>query len=271
MNSQVNPEMNPAVPLAHDDWDRHWQDYAEAAAANPAQRYRRRIVCEVLKRHGCSNAARILDVGSGQGDLALDLRRAFPKAELAGIELSATGVEVSAAKVPDARFFQRDLLASGENSGELRSWAQYAICAEVLEHLDEPSLLLKNASEYLAPGCRLVVTVPGGPQSEFDRHIGHRRHFTPLALKELLEASGFTVELSTTAGFPFFNFYRMVVILRGRRLIADVQSGSHGPSGSKTLARAAMGLFDVLFGMNMMGSGLGWQTVAVARYRFTAP
>ena len=217
----MKTESNPVAPAvahsldAQDDWDRHWQDYAEAAAANPAQRYRRRIVCEVLRRYGCAGGARILDIGSGQGDLAVDLRQSFSQAELAGIELSATGVAVSARKVPDAQFFQRDLLSSKESAGELRSWAQYAVCSEVLEHLDNPALLLKNASEYLAPGCGLVVTVPGGPQSEFDRHIGHRGHFTPAVLRELLETSGFTVELATTAGFPFFNFYRMVVILRG--------------------------------------------------------
>jgi SAM-dependent methyltransferase len=270
MNTETNP-MVPAAPnMEQDDWDRHWRDYAEAAAQNPAQRYRRRIVCEVLERYGCSNGARILDIGSGQGDLALDLRHAYPSAELAGIELSATGVEVSVRKVPDAQFFQRDLLAPGEGPGALRSWAQYAVCSEVLEHLDEPELLLKNASASLAPGCRLVVTVPGGPQSEFDRHIGHRRHYTPEDLQALLEASGFTVELATTAGFPFFNLYRTVVILRGRRLIADVQSGADGSAGmraSRLLARAIMALFDALFSLNVMGSGLGWQTVAVASYR----
>ncbi len=266
--------MIPAAPnVAQDDWDRHWRDYAKAAAHNPAQKYRRRIVCEVLKRYGCSSGARILDIGSGQGDLALDLLHAFPNAQLAGLELSATGVEVSARKVPAARFFQRDLLASGEAVDGLGAWAQYAVCSEVLEHLDEPALLLKNASAFLAPGCRLVVTVPGGPQSEFDRHIGHRRHYTPQTLRALLEASGFTVELATTAGFPFFNLYRMVVILRGRRLIADVQSGDRGSPGmraSRLLARAIMALFDALFWLNVMGSGLGWQTVAVARYRPTA-
>ncbi len=109
-----------------------------------------------------------------------------------------------------------------------------------------------------------MVTVPGGPQSEFDRHIGHRQHFTPQMLRALLETSGFRVEIATTAGFPFFNLYRMAVILRGKRLITDVRSGSTGASSG--LARVVMGAFRPLFAMNIMGSSLGWQTIATARW-----
>ena len=249
---------------AQDDWDQHWRNYSETAEQNPAQRYRRQIVGDLLRRSGCAGAARILDIGSGQGDLALDLHQAFEQAEIAGVELSAAGVAEAAAKIPSARFLQRDLLDPNADAGALASWAQYAVCAEVLEHLDDPALFLKHAARYLAPGCTLVVTVPGGPQSEFDRHIGHRQHFTPGMLRALLEASGFTVEIATTAGFPFFNLYRMAVILRGKRLITDVRSGS--TAASSGLARVVMGAFRPLFAMNILGSSLGWQTIATARW-----
>jgi SAM-dependent methyltransferase len=259
--------MTHSTSSARDDWDQHWQEYTESAEQNPAQGYRRRVVCRLLSAYGCSDAARVLDIGSGQGDLAVDLRRAFVAAEIAGIELSATGVEVSARKVPDARFVQRDLLDGAGDAGPLRGWAQYAVCSEVLEHLDEPDVLLKNSRAYLAPGCVLVVTVPGGPQSEFDRHIGHRQHFTPESLGALLERSGFQVEFAGGAGFPFFNLYRMAVIARGKRLVTDVQSGSHG--ASSWLARAVMAIFRPSFSLNLLNSRWGWQTVAVARLTTT--
>jgi SAM-dependent methyltransferase len=249
---------------AQDDWDQHWRNYSEAATQNPAQHYRRQIVCDLLQRYQCSGGAHILDIGSGPGDLALDLRRAFPQAELAGVELSAAGVAEATQRIPGVRFLQRDLLDPHDDPGPLRSWAQYAVCSEVLEHLDDPVLFLKRVCGYLAPGSTLVVTVPGGPKSEFDRHIGHRQHFTPGMLRSLLEASGFTVPLATTAGFPFFNLYRMVVILRGRRLIMDVRSESTG--GSSRLALAVMKVFRPLFLLNVIGSRLGWQTIAVAQW-----
>ncbi|MDP9114475.1 MAG: class I SAM-dependent methyltransferase [Acidobacteriota bacterium] len=256
--------MNTPSKAAHDDWDRHWRNYAEAAENNPAQRYRRELIFDLLRRSGCPGGARILDIGSGQGDLALALGEAFAQAEIAGVELSAAGVAEAAAKIPSARFLQRDLLDPEADPGALSSWAQFAVCAEVLEHLDDPALFLKHAARYLAPGCTLVVTVPGGPQSEFDRHIGHRQHFTPGMLRTLLEASGFAVQMATTAGFPFFNLYRMAVILRGKRLITDVRSGSTGASSG--LARIVMSAFRPLFALNFVGSTLGWQTIATAQW-----
>jgi len=251
-----------------DDWEKHWRDYAEAAEQNPAQRYRRKIVCDLLRRYSCAGDARILDIGSGQGDLALDLHRAFPHAQLAGLELSAKGVAEAKSKLPAGQFMQRDLLDPQSDPGPLRSWAQFAVCAEVLEHLDDPVLFLQRIADYLVPGCTLVVTVPGGPKSEFDRHIGHRQHFTPQMLRSLLGVGGFDVLVATTAGFPFFNLYRLVVILRGKRLIADVRRSSLDTTSSSPnrLARSVMKVFRPLFSLNIIGSNLGWQTIAVAKW-----
>ncbi len=260
----MNSVLPTTVPIAQDDWDQHWRDFTDSAEQNPAQLHRQRIACALLKQYGCADAAKILDIGSGQGDFARVLNGVFPNAQLAGLELSATGVQLAKHKVPSGLFLQRDLLAPNGNPGELKHWAQFATCCEVLEHLDDPILLLKNTSAYLAPGCVLVVTVPGGPRSEFDRHIGHREHFTPAKLRTVLEASGFQVEQATTAGFPFFNLYRMAVILRGKRLVSDVQSDSKGPSS--WLARTVMAAFRPLFRLNINRSPFGWQTVAVARW-----
>src|SRR3546814_18015665 len=91
----------------------------------------------------------------------------------------------------------------------------------------------------MAPGCRLVVTVPGGPMSAFDRHIGHRRHFTPPALAALLTDAGLAVERTDGAGFPFFNLYRLGVIARGHRLVADLTGGQGDAPLAPALGRAS--------------------------------
>ncbi len=252
--------MAPADAAQRDDWDRHWRDYSDAAEHNPAQRYRRRIVFGLL---GLGDGpARVLDIGSGQGDFAAELLRTHPRAELLGIEVSAEGIEIAKRKAPGAEFVQRDLTAGGEPDEGHRGWATHAVCSEVLEHVDRPGELITNASPYMAPGCRLVVTVPGGPMSAFDRHIGHRRHFTPAALAELLAGAGFEVEAARGAGFPFFNLYRLAVIMRGERLVEDVAAGDGSES---RLARAAMSGFDALFRLNLSRGRRGWQTVALAR------
>lgn len=221
---------------------------------------RRRLVRSLLRvGHG---PARILDIGCGQGDMLAELARQHPQAELRGTDFSEFGIEVARSKVPGARFVQRDLTADGDPGPEWDGWATHAVCSEVLEHLDDPVALLVNARAYLARRCRLVVTVPGGPVSRFDEHIGHRRHYTPASLTEQLRAAGFEVERASGAGFPTFNLYRSVVVLRGDRMVTD----AGGRTGSPSLpARVAMGVFRPLLAVPVPNNDLGWQVVALAR------
>jgi SAM-dependent methyltransferase len=251
------------VAVQPDDWDRHWTDYADSASQNPAQAMRRRVIHSLL-RMGDSRA-RVLDIGYGQGDLIAELGLRYPQAELRGIDHSGSGLEIARRKVLAATFTQRDLLTSDRPPPDQATWATHAICSEVLEHVDDPGTLLANARAYLAHGCRLVVTVPGGPMSAFDRHIGHRRHFNLRTLRQLLIESRFTVEKVTGVGFPLFNVYRLVVIGRGRRLAHDVLGGSpRGPSASFK-ARLAMAGFRLLLSVPQPQTPWGWQLVAVAR------
>jgi SAM-dependent methyltransferase len=244
-----------------DDWDRHWDDYAAAATANPAQEYRRRLILDLLGRS--DPPRRVLDVGAGTGDLAAALMARFPEADLVGLELSRHAVGLARDKVRGATFLCRDLLEERAPEPRYSAWATHAVCSEVLEHVDDPARLLTNARAYMSKGCRLVVTVPGGPRSAFDVHLGHRRHFSPDDLQTLLEQAGFTPDCCAAAGFPFFNLYRLVVLLRGRRLIEDA-GADHGLSAP---ARLVMGAFGRLFSANLRRSPWGWQTVGVA----TAP
>lgn len=247
-----------AIP-PQDDWERHWDDYAESAQHNPAQCYRRRLV---LQRLGTS-PARVLDIGSGQGDLVKEIIARFPGAEVIGLEASRSGVEISARKNPTAVFIQRDLLDPSKGAGEYAEWASHAVCSEVLEHVDDPVLLLRQCQLYMSPGCRLVVTVPGGPMSAFDRHIGHRGHYSASKLTGVLESSGFVVEKVACAGFPFFNVYRLMVILRGQRLVDDVAAGRYGTTN--LVGRMMMTAFRALFRLNLGSSPWGWQLIATAR------
>jgi SAM-dependent methyltransferase len=242
-----------------DDWDRHWSEYGESYERNPAQELRRRLITRLLASDGPPR--RVVDIGSGRGEMVEALARKYPNASFLGVEYSQFGVDVAAARVPAATFVQRDLVERGDPPDGYRTWATHAICSEVLEHVDQPELLLRHAAEFMAPGCRLVVTVPGGPMSAFDRHIGHRQHFTPARLRTLLTEAGLEVERAAGVGFPFFNLYRSVIILRGERLAVDVTVDRARPS---LAARSAMAVFSGLLHLPGLWHG-GWQNVAVAR------
>lgn len=248
--------------ISHDDWDLHWDRYASAASRNPAQQMRHRQIAALLLA-GATRPARVLDIGSGQGDLLEQLHHLLPEAGLLGIELSESGVRISRAKVPRASFVVANLFHPPDSLAAYVGWATDAVCSEVLEHLDSPVAFLQAAKPYIAAGGRLIVTVPGGPMSAFDRHIGHRRHFTRESIAESLRAAGFDVERVYLSGFPFFNLYRRVVIARGEKLIADVETGHRGSSA--WIAELTMRIFRGLFRLNLSDSPLGWQVVAVAR------
>jgi trans-aconitate methyltransferase len=248
---------------SQDDWDAHWDHYAQSAAENPAQRMRHEIIARSLCEDADKGTMQLFDLGSGQGDLVQKLAPLLPNARFVGAELSVSGVAISQRKVPSATFIVADIFQPPAALNEFRNWATHAVCSEVLEHVDDPVAFLKRSRDYLATGARLIVTVPGGPTSAFDRRIGHRQHFDRHKIRSMLEQAGYSVERTYRAGFPFFNLYRMMVIARGGRLVQDAQAGPAGaPSG---MARFAMKVFRLLFHANLLDSPFGWQVVATAR------
>ena len=253
----TGPATEPAGPPDH--WSTHWQRFSEATEANPGQALRRRLILRLLGPDAAGPEATILDFGCGSGDLLAEMAGRFPGAVFAGVDLSPSGLAQSGEKLPSAMLSRFDLAAPDGPPKELLGWASHVVCSEVLEHVDDPAPLLANAARCLKPGGRLVVTVPGGPITAFDRHIGHRGHFTRARLRDLLERAGFEAEVAAAAGFPAFNLYRLAVLLRGRRLVEDVS----GPP--RLLVRSAMALFWGLMRVSLFNTPWGWQIVAAAR------
>jgi SAM-dependent methyltransferase len=100
----------------------------------------------------------ILDVGCGTGvQLTLPLAAEFPAITLVGVdsdERSLAWARENAA-APNLRYATPDEL-SGERRFDL------VVASEVLEHVDEPARFLTDLGARVAPGGRLVVTVPNG-------------------------------------------------------------------------------------------------------------
>lgn len=254
------PPQAPVDPAPRPErWEEHWSAYDEATRHNPAQRYRRKLIVSAMT--SAEQSLRVLDLGCGQGDLLAELGRRFPAAELVGLDASQAGLASTRQKVPRARLFQVDFAAPEPFPEVLYGFASHAVCSEVLEHLDHPRLLLEKTRPLLARGGELIVTVPGGPRTAFDVHLGHRRHYSVSDLVSLLGEAGYEPAVAQGAGFPFFNLYKLLILLRGRWLSMDLDQ-SRGISG---MALAAMKTFDWLFHLNHSGTGLGWQIFAIFR------
>lgn len=259
-----SPGTGDAVGTAPDDWDSHWGAFGEALAGSPANGFRIRLALSLLTRPLAGSV--VLDIGSGQGEFAVYLKRLYPDLTIWGAEYSARGVELgrvtAKASGLDVKFRQADLLQPVTlEAGQPP--AQYAVCSEVLEHVEDPVRLLRNSMSLLAPGCRVVITVPGGPRSAFDKHIGHHRHFTAAALRGVLTDAGYRVERVVRAGFPVFNLYKLAIIARGERFITDVADLVPGRKPSMA-ELATTRVLDTAFKYTIPNFPLGWQLAAAA-------
>ena len=90
---------------------------------------------------------RILDAGSGLGDGLIALRRAFPRAELHGIEMSWPLRLLSALRCPWARIRQGDIWAA--------SWADYDV-VYLFQRPETMPRAVEKAQQELKPGAWLV-------------------------------------------------------------------------------------------------------------------
>lgn len=239
-------------------WDEHWKRFAAATLASPGQALRRRSIFRLLGEGAAAPAAAILDFGCGSGDLLNAMAARFPGARLAGVDGSAEGLAITARALPQATLTQCDFTLPDGVPAALRGSASHVVCSEVLEHVDDPVRVLVNAGTCLRPGGRLVVTVPGGPMSAFDKAIGHRGHYTRERLRDEINRAELRVEAVAGAGFPVFNLYRILVLMRGRRLIADIEGG---PS---PFARVVMAPLRWLMPLALDDSPWGWLIVGAA-------
>lgn len=248
-----------------DDWENLSRALTDITRVNPADEFRYRHVIELLGIAGDGEGCRILDAGCGSGTLIERAGKEKPKAQLAGLDF--TNAAVSAAKRfnPTAEFLLVDLLAKdAAPPARFERWATHCICSEVLEHLDNPVDFLVNLEKWLAPGALIAFTVPGGPMAEIHRHLGHRRHHTATSITEVLAGAGLTVERVERWGFPFFNVYRAITLVAGKRLVRTVNAGG-GDGEPSPLLRLMFAIFRPLFHLNLRDSALGWQIFAVAR------
>ncbi len=250
---------------AEDDWDSHWSAFGEAASGNPANDYRRRVVLELLG--DVPAGATLLDVGCGQGAFAVQFALDRPDVHVAGVEYSAEGVRRARAAAisagVDATFHERNLLEAEVEPLPEVALGTHAVCSEVLEHVDDPAALLRNTRQLLQPGARVVITVPGGPRSAFDKAIGHEEHFTPTRLTSVVTDSGLVLDRVFRTGFPFFNLYKLAVVARGERLVRDM-ADRRPETPTSSAERIATAFFRRSFRLNRLDTPGGWQLAAVA-------
>jgi 2-polyprenyl-3-methyl-5-hydroxy-6-metoxy-1,4-benzoquinol methylase len=140
--------------------------------------------------------ARVLEIGAGIGNItSWLLPRDFYLASdinphyidyLKNLALGKPYLNVARIDLEDAKTFE-------PRNGRFDT----VVCLNVLEHVRDPLLALRNMHDVLTPGGRLVLYVPAGQQrySSLDEVLGHRCRYSPEMLRQEFETTGFTVEV----------------------------------------------------------------------------
>jgi SAM-dependent methyltransferase len=220
--------MTPAayIEMAQTE-DQHWWYVA-----------RRKIICSVLESLELPSSARILEVGSGTSG-NLDMLARFGR--VSAVEMDDTARQISAEKT-GGRFDIRagvcplDIPFSTEKFD--------LICMfDVLEHIDEASETLAALRERLAPGGRILVTVPAYQWmwSVHDEFVHHKRRYTSGVLREQARCGGLIAER-----ISHFNMF-LFPLAASMRFI-DTMLGRKSASGVGTPAPFVNSLFRAIFG-----------------------
>ena len=120
-------------------------------------------------------------------------------AELWGIDLDRAGLEMLRA-AGFTNLYEADIerLESCAITGRF----DVIVAGEIVEHLTSPGTFLRQVPRLLAPGGRLLVTVPSAQSIRLVAnalrrvevvHPDHKTYFSPHTLSEMLESSGLAV------------------------------------------------------------------------------
>jgi dolichyl-phosphate beta-glucosyltransferase len=170
-----------------------------------------------------------VDVGCGTGAVLADLT-ALGFRPLLGTDLDPHALSLVASDAPAGLGLARAVA----EALPLRTGSVDVLCSlDVVEHLDDDVLALREYLRVLRPGARLVITVPAyrWAWSSHDVDLGHRRRYTRPQLEAVAVAAGFEVVRSR-----YFHSWLVPIALLLRKtplraLIADKPAESVSMGG----------------------------------------
>jgi glycosyltransferase involved in cell wall biosynthesis len=162
----------------------------DALAATP--RFNRWMAESIRPYVGAS----VLEIGAGIGNMSKQLaprRKSYTATDIDGEHLARLRQRLQSR--PNLRSCKCNL-AEPDDFAPIAGQADTVICLNVLEHIEDDAVGLRNIASALAPGGRAIVLVPQDQSiyGTLDEVLGHYRRYSRDELRSKLEAAGFTVE-----------------------------------------------------------------------------
>lgn len=161
----------------------------------------------------------ILDIGCSSGFLLADLKATFPQAFVMGADVVSGPLLTLAKNIPDVPLLHFDLTRCPLPDDSL----DVAILLNVLEHIEEDALAVRQLYRTLKPGGIAVIEVPAGPElfDIYDELLMHYRRYRLPALRQIFLNSKFKILRQSHLGFFLYpGFFLIKQFHRKKR--ADV-------------------------------------------------
>ncbi|MEZ4404102.1 MAG: bifunctional demethylmenaquinone methyltransferase/2-methoxy-6-polyprenyl-1,4-benzoquinol methylase UbiE [Kofleriaceae bacterium] len=165
------------------------------------KRWRKKTVAALALPDGPS---RVLDVATGTGDLAIDIARLHPQAQVVGVDPSANMIAVGGPKV--ARFDGRVELALGDAQALAFPDASFdAVCISFgIRNVPDRALGLAEMARVCKPGGRVAILELGEPRRGVMAPLArfHIRQVVPRVGALLSGAKEYRYLQTSIAAFP---------------------------------------------------------------------
>ncbi len=221
-----------------------------------APRFRMKTILKIISRYNPSN---LVDLGCGSGELLKEIQRKYPQLKLCGVDLSETQIDINKQRDSSIEWYEIDLDRADNLPEHMVEKFDIITASEIIEHVDNPPLFLKNASKLAKPGVgRLILSTQSGRIWETERRVGHRNHFLKGGMEELLKGGGWNPIKVWNAGFPFHSIAKFLANLKPG---STMKSFSDRPYG--TFQKAVCFILRMLYKLN--SNSTGSQLFAVAK------
>lgn len=187
----------------------HFKSLAELESKNFWFRARNRLIVWTINRY-CPELKSFFEIGCGTGFVISAISKNFPDAKVLGSEYFEEGLIYARQRLPKSSFTQMDA-RSIPYCSKFDSIGAF----DVLEHIEEDELVLKQIFKALQLGGFLFITVPQHKWlwSSVDDYACHVRRYNIKILQEKVRQAGFEVVSSTsfvTLLLPAMYFSRLL-------------------------------------------------------------
>jgi len=136
------------------------------------------------------HAESFLEIGCGTGYVLTSIQGKFPRLHIWGSDIFSRGLSFAQRRLPDAALFQMD-------ARRIPFEEEFDVVGafDVLEHINEDDVVLRQMLQAIKPGGGVILTVPQHPflWSVVDERSFHKRRYTRIELEKKVTEAGLRI------------------------------------------------------------------------------